>query len=139
MKGKGGGKQGRSPGAAMAQYEPPKPEVLTREGLHRRLDELLEMSEFSKDDSYSPVILPKWKYDNLLFRSEQLDELREEQMRQYKQSTQNLQELLTGLSNPAQKAAPKKSPAICLVTDEFKAFSKTKKGKGKENHHERSR
>ncbi len=140
MKGKGGGKRGQGTGAAMAKFEPPKPEVLTREGLHRRVDELLRSSEFFKSDRYSPVILPKYEYDGLVNREEflrdenkrlrgLLDDLRKERNERSMRSLNEIQELLAHERNRAKKTAPKKSSAIRLVTDEFKAFKKSKKSK----------
>ncbi len=118
MKGKekGSGKRGHVIRAAIAKFEPPKPEVLTKEGLHRRVDELLGVSEMVKSDSYSPVILPKWEYDSLVRDSERLKE--------------HLMGHAAGPKVPAKKTDPKKAPSICLVTDEFRKFQEGGKDNG---------
>lgn len=147
MKRKGGVKQGQRPGAAMVKFEPPKPEVLTKEGLHRRVDELLGVSEMVKSDSYSPVILPKWEYDGLVNDSENLrdenkrlhgllSDLRKEQNERSMRSLNELQERLVHARNPAKKTAPKKSPALCLVTDEFRKWKSEQHDGGHDHAHE---
>lgn len=119
----------------MAKYEPPKPEVLTREGLHRRVDDLLEVSALSKSDSYSPVILPKWEYEHLIWESGRLKELTEELMEERRnQSEQRRSELkermeetktlLRRMSGTGARTKKKSGPILSLVSADFEKFRK---------------
>lgn len=48
------------------EIEPPKPKVLTKEELHQKIDEMLYVAEYMKDNKSSPVVIYRFQYEALL-------------------------------------------------------------------------
>jgi hypothetical protein len=134
---KKGGKEKYS-GPVTAAVELPKPKVLTREELHKELDDCLNMANLCKDQSYAPVIIKQWQYNSLLRERDEFkyeceyeraskkeNECSEKWLKLLEARTQ---EKLSDISTKAAAQKQRRKPAS-IISKEFLAFQREQRQK----------